>query len=169
MIVMAYRIYRYINFDKMNCQKFIENKIKEISKEKVILDVGGGKPFTKWLSSYKELFANSDYKTMDEMHRVLRHGGKMFFHVPSIYPYHAKKGFYPDYWRFFDDAIELLFKDFSKVECVKRGGYFKALLFFIPFQHRLRFVIDPLADFLDAVFKTERRTTTSGYYVFAIK
>ena len=196
----------------MNYRQFIDLKIKEISKEKTILDVGGGKPFTKWLSSYKDLFVNSDYKTMDydkntdadivgdihniplpagsvdaiichsvlehvkdpqkamsEMYRQLRPGGKMFFHVPSIYPYHAKKGFYPDYWRFFDDAIKLMFADFSKVECVKRGGYFKALFFFIPFQHKLRFIIDPVADFLDTLFKTEKRTTTSGYYVYAVK
>lgn len=196
----------------MNYKEFIDLKIKEISKEKTILDVGGGSPFTKWLAKYKDLFAGTDYKTMDydkntgadvigdihniplasgtidaiichsvlehvkypqkameEMYRVLRPGGKMFFHVPSIYPYHARKGHYADYWRFFDDAIDLLFKDFSHMECVKRGGYFKALFFFLPFQHRLRFVIDPTADFLDKVLKTEKRTTTSGYYVYAIK
>lgn len=196
----------------MSCQKFIDSKILEISKEKIILDVGGGDPFTKWLSSYKDLFAKSDYKTMDydkttsaniigdihniplasesvdaiichcvlehvknpiraveEMCRVLKSQGKIFVQIPSIYPYHARKGHYSDYWRFFDDTIEVLFKDFSSVEYVKRGGYFKALFFFIPFQHKLRFIIDPLSLFLDRLFKTEKRTTTSGYYIYAIK
>ena len=154
----------------MNYTQFIDSKIKEISKEKVILDVGGGNPFTKWLVNYKELFVNSDYKTMDydattgadiigdihniplpggsvdavichsvlehvinptkaveEIYRVLKPQGKVFVHVPSIYPYHARKGHYGDYWRFFSDTIEVLFKDFSKVEYIKRGGYFKAL------------------------------------------
>lgn len=196
----------------MRYKKFIDSKIREISREKIILDVGGGNPFTKWLSPYKNLFSNSDYKTMDydvttgaditgdihhiplpeasidaiichsvlehvfdpqtamkEMHRVLRPGGKMFFHVPSIYPYHARAGHYGDYWRFFDDTINLLFADFSSFECVKRGGYFKALFFFLPMQHKLRFVIDPVADFLDDIFGTESKTTTSGYYVYAVK
>jgi len=178
----------------------------------MILDVGGGSPFTKWLASYKDLFVNSDYKTMDydkntgahiigdihniplenctidaiichsvlehvasperavcEMHRILRPGGKIFVQVPSIYPYHARKGHYPDYWRFFDDTLNILFKDFSKVEYFKRGGYFKALFFFLPFQHRLRFIIDPLSDFLDKLFGTSKKTTTSGYYLYAIK
>ena len=196
----------------MKYKQFIDSKILEISKEKNILDVGGGDPFTKWLASYKDLFSKSDYKTMDydkttsadiigdihniplaggsidaiichsviehvenpkkaveEMYRVLKPQGKIFVHVPSIYPYHAKLGHYDDYWRFFDDTIEVLFRDFSKVEYVKRGGYFKALFFFMPFQHRLRFIIDPLSEFLDALFKTEKRTTTSGYYIYAVK
>ena len=88
---------------------------------------------------------------------------------PSTYPYHARRGHYPDYWRFFDDTIHILCKDFSKVEFVKRGGYFKAMFFFLPLQHRLRFLIDPLAGFLDAICKTEARSTTSGYYIYAIK
>ena len=81
----------------------------------------------------------------------------------------AQAGHYGDYWRFFDDTIIALCKDFSKVEYVKRGGYFKALFFFLPMQHKLRFIIDPLASFLDGLFQTEKRTTTSGYYVYAIK
>src|SRR5687767_2894574 len=130
----------------MKCKEFIDIKIKEISKEENILDVGGGERFGKWLSEYKHLFKNSDYKTFDydkatgadiigdihkipladgvmdavicncvlehvenpalalgELHRILKPGGKIFVHVPSTYPYHARKGHYPDYWRFFDD------------------------------------------------------------------
>lgn len=193
-------------------KKFIDKKIAEIAKEKIVLDIGGGGRFTKWLSKYKNLFENCDYKTMDfddstgadivgdihnipikdesidaiicssvlehvenpiisvrEIHRILKKGGKLFVHIPSIYPYHARSGHYHDYWRFFDDTINLLFKDFSKVEFVKRGAYFKAIFFFLPFQHRLRFIIDPLAWFLDTLFKTEKRSTTAGYYIYAVK
>lgn len=196
----------------MKYEQFIDLKIREISKEKIILDVGGGDPFTKWLASYKDLFRHCDYKTLDydattgadiigdihdipleagsidaiichsvlehvvnpikavnELYRVLKPQGKVFVHVPSIYPYHARKGHYGDYWRFFDDTLIELFKEFSKVEIVKRGGYFKALFFFLPMQHRLRFIIDPLSSFLDKIFQTEKRTTTCGYYVYAIK
>ncbi len=108
-------------------------------------------------------------RAVGELKRVLAEGGKIFVHVPSIYPYHARKGHYADYWRFFDDTLLFLFKDFAKVEIKKRGGYFKALFFFIPFQHKMRPFLDIISNFLDKFFKTETRTTTSGYYVFAVK
>lgn len=104
-----------------------------------------------------------------EMRRILKKGGSLFVQLPSIYPYHARAGHYPDMWRFFDDTIKVLFKDFSTVEVVKRGGYFLALSFFVPLQHKIRFILDPLADFLDFLFKTSRRTTTAGYYVYLVK
>ena len=46
----------------------------------------------------------------------------------------------------FDDTIHILCKDFSKVEFVKRGGYFKAM-FFPSTSAPLAVLIDPLADF----------------------
>ena len=104
-----------------------------------------------------------------EMYRILKLNGKLFVYVPSIYPYHARKGHYPDYWRFFDDTLRLMFKDFSKFEFIKRGGYFKAIFLFLPMQHKLGFIIDPLSFFLDKLFKTEKRNTTSGYYIYAEK
>lgn len=104
-----------------------------------------------------------------EMHRILKKEGGLFVYIPSIYPYHARKGHYPDYWRFFDDTVRLLFKDFSTVDSVKKGGYFKAMFFFLPLQHRMRFIIDPVANFLDKLLKTEEKSTTSGYYVYAVK
>lgn len=193
-------------------EAFINNKMKLISLEKDILDVGGGIGFDKWLLKYKELFNDCNYKTFDcdnatgadiigdihnmpvesesidaiicssvlehvenpyiavkEMFRILKNNGKIFVYVPSIYPYHARKNHYQDYWRFFDDSLKLLFKDFSKIEIIKSGGYFKALFFFIPFQHKLRFLIDPFSFWLDKLFMTEKRTTTPGYYLYAEK
>ncbi len=192
--------------------KFIDEKIREISKGGFVLDVGGGERFQKWLNPYKHFFSNSNYKTFDydestgadivgdihsipiednsvdgiicssvlehienpiialsEMKRILKPGGKIFIYVPSIYPYHARKGHYPDYWRFFDDTLEMLFKNWSSFEIHKAGGYFKALFFFIPMQHKIRFILDPISSFLDRLFKTSKRTTASGYYVYAIK
>ena len=52
---------------------------------------------------------------------------------------------------------------------MKSGGYFKALLYFFPMQHKLKFVLLPLGKFLDALFRTEKRTTAPGYYLYAIK
>lgn len=104
-----------------------------------------------------------------ELRRVMRPGAAAFLHLPSIYPYHARKGHYPDYWRFFGDTVEDLFKDFSSLETRKRGGYFLALSFFIPLQHKARWLLDPLSNALDALFRTECRSTTVGYYVLAVK
>jgi len=193
-------------------KKFIDEKVRDICLCPVVLDVGGGERFQKWLAPYKDLFVNCEYKTMDydsrtgadvvgdihaipladasidgiichsvlehienpikameEMKRILKPGGKLFVYFPSIYPYHARRGSYPDYWRFFDDTVHLLFRGLRDVEIVKRGGYFKALFFVMPMQHRLRFIIDPLAGFLDRVLNTNTRVTTSGYYIYAIK
>jgi SAM-dependent methyltransferase len=193
-------------------QKFIEEKMLILSKEKSVLDLGGGERFQKWLLPYKELFSNVDYKTMDydertgadvvgdihkiplgdestdsiicssvlehvkdpiravtEIHRILRKKGKVFVYVPSIYPYHARKGSYPDYWRFFDDTLIMLFEKFSSVELVKGGGYFKTLSFFFPMQHKLKWLLDPVSNCLDFLFQTKKRTTTYGYFLYAVK
>lgn len=193
-------------------RNFIDNKIKEISKESLILDLGGGKPFTKWMKKYKPLFSNCNYKTVDfdkslgadiicdihnitmsdnsvdavicssvlehvenpikvvsEIYRILKLNGVAFIYVPSIYPYHARGGHYKDYWRFFDDTIYSLFKEFREIEIKKFGAYFTALSFFFPIQHKFRFILNPVASFLDKLFKMEERTTTAGYFIFIKK
>jgi SAM-dependent methyltransferase len=108
-------------------------------------------------------------KAVSEMRRVLCPGGKILLYVPSIYPYHARKGHYPDYWRFFDDTLLMMFENWSECELQKVGGYFRALFFFVPFQHRLRFLLDPLSYALDWLLGTMYRTTTSGYILYAKK
>lgn len=191
---------------------FVRQSIEKIAKEKVVLDVGGGTRFGKWLREYEPLFKNCDYRTFDfdsstgadvvgdihaiplpdgavdgiicssvlehvrdplramgELQRILKPGGSLFLYVPSIYPYHAHRGHYADYWRFFDDTMNELFTGFESIEKHKRGGYFLALSFFVPMQHKLRWLLTPSADFLDRMLKTERRSTTAGYYVFARK
>lgn len=193
-------------------QIFVDTRIARIAESPVVLDIGGGERFSKWLEPYAPLFANATYKSFDydartgadvvgdihaipladdsidaiicssvlehvrdplkamaELLRILKPGGKIFFFVPSIYPYHARKGAYPDLWRFFDDTMHVLFEGFSKVEIEKRGGYFLALSFFVPGQHRVRGLLDRLAWALDTIFGTSKRNTTAGYYVYAIK
>ncbi|MDO8514679.1 MAG: methyltransferase domain-containing protein [bacterium] len=195
-------------------QSFIDNAMTKIGAGGgIVLDVGGGERFTKWLARYKRELEHCDYKTFDydastgadivgdihkmpiadgycdaiicssvlehvrdpltamsELRRILKKGGLIFLYVPSIYPYHARKGHYPDYWRFFDDTMrEILFAGFSEVTVHKRGGYFLALSFFVPLQHKLRWLLNPLAQALDALFATHKRNTTAGYYMLAVK
>lgn len=193
-------------------KKFITRAIEEIAKESIVLDVGGGTRFGKWLKEYEPLFEDCDYRTFDfdsstgadvigdihalplpdesvdaiicssvlehvrdpiqamrEIRRILRPGGKLFFYVPSTYPYHAHRGHYPDYWRIFDDTLEILLEGFSRTEVKKRGGYFMALSFFVPLQHKLRWILTPFAELLDKVFNTEERSTTAGYFALVTK
>jgi len=191
---------------------FIAKAMREISKERIVLDIGGGERFGKWMKQYEPLFSECDYRTFDydastgadvvgdihtlpledasvdaiicssvlehvrdpltamsELTRVLKKGGKMFFYVPSMYPYHARKGHYPDYWRFFEDTIIELFTEYRETKLHRRGGYFLALSFFVPMQHKLRPVLTPVAEFLDRLFRTDKRNTTAGYYVYAVR
>lgn len=104
-----------------------------------------------------------------EMRRILRPGGKIFVCVPFIYPYHARPGVYRDYYRFSEDALRYLFRDFKSVEIQKIGGYFRALSLFTPYQHRLKTVLEPIAYFLDELFRRNRGSTTTGYYLYAVK
>lgn len=104
-----------------------------------------------------------------EMRRILKPGGQVLVYVPFIYPYHARTGVYRDYYRFSEDALCSLFREFGSVEVQKVGGYFRALMFFLPWQHRLKVVLEPIAYALDTLTRRNRGSTTAGYYLYAVK
>ncbi len=108
-------------------------------------------------------------KAIDEIYRVLKKGGQFLGYTHFIYPYHARQGIYGDYFRFTDEGLNHLFNKFSKVELKKDGGYFKAVCFFLPYQAKLKWLWEPIAYFFDKLFKTEKRTTTAAFYIYAIK
>ncbi|MDO8265164.1 MAG: methyltransferase domain-containing protein [Candidatus Parcubacteria bacterium] len=45
--------------------KFFDEKIREIAKEKIIRDIGGGVAFKKGLAGYEDIFKGKDYKILD--------------------------------------------------------------------------------------------------------
>lgn len=106
---------------------------------------------------------------ISEMRRILKPGGRILVYVPFIYPYHARAGVYRDYFRFSEDALRYLFREFRGVEICKVGGYFRALMFFLPYQHRLKVVFEPMAYALDKLLRRGKGSTTAGYYLYAIK
>lgn len=108
-------------------------------------------------------------RAVEEMHRVLKPGGSIIAYTHFIYPYHARPGVYADYFRFTEDGLRYLFRDFARVEIKKQGGFFRAMGFFLPFQARLKFLWEPLAYALDKMCATERRSTTMAYYIYAEK
>lgn len=193
-------------------QRFFEEKLAEVAGADSVLDVGGGGRFQKDLARHRELFARTNYKTLDvepryhpdiqasiykiplpnesvgavicksvlehleepgqavaELKRILKPGGKFLLYVPFIYPYHARPGVYRDYLRFSEDALRYLFRDFRTLEIKKVGGYFRALMFFLPCQHRLKIVLEPVAYALDKLFRRHKGSTTAGYYLYAVK
>src|SRR3989344_315667 len=108
-------------------------------------------------------------KAAEEVYRVLKPGGKLLLYTHFIYPYHARRGVYSDYFRFTDEGLTHLFKNFSRIELKKHGGFFRAMGFFLPFQAKLRPIWEPVAYFFDRLFKTGQRTTTAGYYIYCVK
>src|SRR3989344_8872819 len=46
-------------------QKFFEEKLRDLAKEKDVLDVGGGRPFQKYMAPYKSWFDEVKYQTLD--------------------------------------------------------------------------------------------------------
>ncbi|HAU40052.1 MAG: hypothetical protein UV80_C0005G0031 [Candidatus Peregrinibacteria bacterium GW2011_GWF2_43_17] len=188
----------------MNPKKFFENCLKEIAKEKVIVDVGGGTPFQKDMAQYRDWFANSKYLTVDqavyspsivgdvhnlplednyadaaickavlehcynpikvadEIFRILKKGGKLLVWLPFFYPYHGNKN-YKDYYRYSQDGVRYLFRDFAHVEIVQSKGYFETLFGFLPVVGRLSFLFKPL----DSLIKIGN--CQSGFYVYCTK
>ena len=107
------------------------------------------------------------FKACVEIYRILQPGGKAFFWVPFIYPYHASHGFYGDYWRYTEEGIRHLLKDFSKVEVIRSKHYFETLVDIGPFPTLIKKILYPVGRLLDRMIPIQQQA--SGFYVFAIK
>lgn len=162
------------------------------SADGLVIDAGGGTPFTKSLAAYRSLFEPVDYRTLDidpatnpdivgdihhlpledgtvdaficrsvlehirdprqalhEMHRALRPGGQLLVTVPSVYPYHARPGHYPDLWRFFEEGLRVLLEDFTDVRLQAGGGPATRMVIFSPVLNRAAKWLRPIALAID--------------------
>ena len=102
-----------------------------------------------------------------ELYRVLKPGGLCFVYVPFLYYYHAEKDYYADYWRFTDDILRVLFKNFSHLEIRNADGALVTWLRISPLG-RFKFLVVLMA-VLDRVFNKEESKQTSGYYLYLKK
>jgi len=104
------------------------------------------------------------FQVAGEIRRILKPGGKCFVYIPFIYPYHGSKEI-KDYWRFSEDGVRRLFREFSSMEICPIRGHFETIANFFP----LNAFAYP-ARFLDLVFgKMQSRKQVSGFYAFLVK
>ena len=106
-------------------------------------------------------------KAIKEMLRVLKPGGFCLIYVPFLFYYHAEAGYYKDYWRFSEDALRHLTKDFSKVEIQNVRGALSTWLHISPFG-RLK-ILKFIFRHLDTLLGKNNSRQTSGYYLFLTK
>jgi len=106
-------------------------------------------------------------KACEEIYRVLKSGGYCLVNVPFLHCYHAKKGYYKDYWRFTRDTLELLFKKFNIIEIQELSGAITTLLKITPF-YKFK-ILRIISDFMDKIFRKDKSRQTSGFSVFLVK
>jgi len=82
------------------------------------------------LKSVLEHVANP-FKIMDEVYRVLKPGGVLLLWVPFLFPYHAAPR-YKDYYRFSQDGIVEILRDFSQLTLIPTRGYCETLINLLP-------------------------------------
>lgn len=106
-------------------------------------------------------------KACHEIFRALKPGGYAFVYVPFLYYYHAEKGYYKDYWRFTEDALKLMFKEFSQREICPIRGALGTWIRLCPLG-RFKFIEDLFYVF-DKIFGKINSKQVSGYNIFLVK
>lgn len=104
-------------------------------------------------------------KAINEIYRVLENGGKALVYVPFLFPYHAKTGFYKDFFRFTRDGIEHLFRRFKNVEIVSTRRFFEMWLLMLP---KIGSKLAPLGRLLDKIAPS-KGNQVSGFMIYAVK
>lgn len=107
------------------------------------------------------------FLAVSEMCRVLKRGGYALAYLPFLYYYHAEPGYYKDYWRFSEDAIRLLFKEFSSQEICPVRGALATWIHLSPLG-RIKLIVR-LSHWLDRMLNKIKSRQVSGYYVFLTK
>ena len=121
------------------------------------------------------------WRVAEEIHRVLRPGGKVFINVPFLNVIHDTH----DYFRFTDRGLEILFSDFEKIDGGVSSGpssflgpfLIAYLLCFVPGRHLKALLQRPLSllawplKYLDAPIRrsADLRLTADAFYFVGVK
>ena len=103
-------------------------------------------------------------KAAREIYRILRKGGKSLIYLPFLYPYHVYQGAYQDYYRYTQDGIRYLFRQFKSIEICPVRGNLETVFNLTPLR-KIKILMF-LARFFDRFFSDQQ---ASGYHVFLIK
>ncbi|MFA6171563.1 MAG: methyltransferase domain-containing protein [Patescibacteria group bacterium] len=106
-------------------------------------------------------------KACREIWRSLKKGGYALVYTPFLYYYHAEPGYYKDYWRFSEDALNFLFKDFSSREMCPVRGAISTWMHLSPLGRVP--LIAGLANLLDKISGKSKSRQVSGHYIFLVK
>jgi ubiquinone/menaquinone biosynthesis C-methylase UbiE len=111
------------------------------------------------------------FKAVDEIYRILKPGGKCFIYVPFLHPYHASGQKGKDYWRFSEDGIKHLFKEFRKIEICPVKRHFETIACLLPYQNKFPInILVYLARFLDIISERyQSKKQVSGSSLFLVK
>jgi len=104
---------------------------------------------------------------VQEMQRSLKKGGMLYIYVPFLFYYHAEKGYYGDFWRFTEDGLRWMLKDFTTVEIQSVRGAIETWVKLSPFGRITLFA--KIARTLDKLSGKHASKQVSGYNVFCIK
>jgi SAM-dependent methyltransferase len=102
-----------------------------------------------------------------EMYRTLKPGGMCFVYAPFLYPYHAERGYYGDFFRYTEEAFRHIFKQFKTIEIVNVRGAFETWIYLSPLRRIPG--IQRIARVIDHMTGKSQSRQTSGHNVFLIK
>ncbi len=102
-----------------------------------------------------------------EMHRVLKTDGTAFVYVPFLYYYHPLKGYYGDFYRYTEEGIGYLFRNFSSLDLSPVRGATETVFNLLP--KKISRWIWPSARIIDRLMGKSTSHQTSGFNIFLTK
>ena len=122
---------------------------------------------TTAITAVENAAVENPFQAFDEMFRVLKKDGYCFIYVPFIYYYHAQPGYYGDFWRYTEDGVRHLSRNFTSIEIQSIRWPLETWVYLSPFG-RIKF-LNTLARKIDVLLKKQNSKQTSGYNIFLTK
>jgi SAM-dependent methyltransferase len=167
---------RFVNMDRI-----------EEAMPTVVGDLESTYPFATGCADTVILFNTLEHvydhqHVVDEMHRVLKPGGRALIYVPFIFPVHVhqtEKFLVDDYYRYTRSALDKIFTKagFAKIDIEPMGGLFLAIAEFLGILISIRLLRFPIflsCMLLERLYGRIRPGTSAqryplAYFVVAIK